>query len=197
MVTHPENLTSSVTQEPALQNSQGNVLTWHLWFYYQRRITFPALCISFLIESVEGKQGSNDIQEKPTIYSHPKTVANSVMEHSLSLVFEQIVYVLPNLSMMKSLHYSICYRLPRAQNINNSAADKNTGSKVKGKQRGIKHQTATNVLLRVNCNLIINTLHIAWQSEWVAHNGYNLVKAKQNKTKRAAKELKCKGKYIL
>lgn len=68
-VTHPENLTNS-TQEPVLQTSERNLLTWHHRFHYQRCITFPALCILLLTEGWGGENCANNIQEK-AIYLQP------------------------------------------------------------------------------------------------------------------------------
>lgn len=109
-LTHPENLTNNATQEPALRNSQRNVLTWHHRFHYQWCITFPALCILFLIESVEGKHVQTTHREKPSIYSEPKIVANNLMYHLVSLVFGTeygmmyvFVFVFPSFTSVTSL----------------------------------------------------------------------------------------------
>ena len=80
--TSAENLTNSVTQEPARQNSQRNLLTWHHRFHYQWCIRFHALCILFLKQSGEEKLCKHHTRKKPSIYGQPKIAANILMNHS-------------------------------------------------------------------------------------------------------------------
>lgn len=114
-VTHPENLTNNATQEPALRNSQRNLLTLHHRFHYQWCITFPALCILFLIEGRGGKKNvQTTYRKKPPIYSQPKIAANNGMYHSVvcDLLWSRIwllymVYVCVQLYLHMSKQYTL------------------------------------------------------------------------------------------